>query len=80
MAVNPVGYAADYMRTLDKPSPYNDDPRTYTIREHRPRNIDNPDTDYMKLLAMVGGAVLAGYLYDQYKQRKYSDGAEFFGD
>ncbi len=78
MAVNPASYAADYVRTLDKPSPYDDGPRSFTIREHRQRNVDNPDTDYIKLLVMVAGAVIAGYAYDQYKNRRYAGSTEFF--
>ncbi len=53
----------DYVSDLDagNPSPPQ---QTFTLKQIRPRTRDNPQLDYLKLLAMLGGALIASVIYD----------------
>lgn len=59
--------ATEYMRNLDTQQAQVGD--TYTLQVRPQKRRDNPELDYMKMVFMVAGAVVAGILYDKSKNR-----------
>lgn len=55
--------AQDYLRSLDTGE--TNQGQVYNLRVMAPRQRANPDIDYMKMVIMILGAVVAGILYDR---------------
>ena len=58
----------EYFRSLNT-NPDNSDRQTYTLQVRPQRRVSNPELDYMKMVAMIAGAVIAGILYDKSKNK-----------